>query len=46
MQSVEACKSILEDNAHMILKIFEINKQTTRTQLKVTIEVLPPHIAQ
>ena len=32
----------------MIQKIFEMNKQTTRTDLKVTIEreVLPSHIAQ
>ena len=32
----------------MIQKIFEMNKQTTRTELEVTIEreVLPSHIAQ
>lgn len=40
IQSAEACNSIVEDNAHMIQKIFEINKQTTRTQLKVIKEVV------
>lgn len=40
MQSAEACNSIVDDNAHMIQKIFEINNQTTRTQLKVIKEVL------
>lgn len=40
MQSAEACNSIVDDNAHMIQKILEINNQTTRTQLKVIKEVL------
>lgn len=40
IQSAAACNSIVEDNARMIQKIFEMNKQTNRTQLNVMKEVV------
>ena len=44
IQSAEACNSIVVDNARMIQKIFEVNKQTSYRQAFAKHQSMPRNL--